>query len=165
MSSTIIFGAFDDGDMIEVGAAKNALLGAMHVWRALGAKYLHNEMAAFMGDGKALWDLRIDPRLSDTDRMVHVSTFDRAFVRRENILRVADALDGFVPASDNLKQQASHLRAAYVNGARVVGWQQTTVSENLWSLEFGDGDDEGETEERPLNIDRDPITGPEVIPA
>jgi hypothetical protein len=159
MSSTIVFAAFEDGDMIEVGAARNAFGGAMHVWRALGAKHLGNEAVAFTDPAK-LWALADDKRLAEQERIVHVSTFDRAYVRRENIMLVADAIDGFTPSSDNLKQQASHMRAAYHNGARVVGWQQTTVSGNLWSVDTDDGEDS-----RPLNIDSDAISGPEVKPA
>lgn len=161
MSSTVVYGAFEDGDMTEVGSIKNSYGGAMHVWRALALKYLGSfDVFANLSRLDRLWKLSDDPRLSETERIVHVSTFDRAFVRRENILRVADALEAFVPASDNLKLQASLLRTAYRDGARVVGWQQTTVSECLWEMATEDGEDS-----RPFNIDSDALPGPELVPA
>jgi hypothetical protein len=156
MSSTVVFGAFEDGDMLEVGAANNAWQGAMHVWRTLGAKYLGSDAAVAMFPER-LWALHEDKRLSEAERLVHVATFDRAYVRRGNILRVADALEAFEPRTDNLMHQAALLRTSYYNGARVVGWRQTTVSENLWEI-----DDEDEGGSRPFDVDRDALTGPEV---
>jgi hypothetical protein len=160
MSSTVLFAAFDDGDMIQVGLCDNAYTGAMHVWSSLGEKHLGSARAVSTMPAK-LWGLATDHRLSEDERLTLVSTFDRAFVRRENILRVADALDNFSPASGNIKHQANYMRNAHRNGARVFAWQQTTVADDLnWSVETDGGEDS-----RPFNIDSDVLTGPEVKPA
>jgi len=156
MSGTVVYAAFENGDLTEIETVRNSYLGAMHIWRTLAEKYL-GKFNVF-GDLEPLWRLSVDPRLTEAERLVHVSTFDYAFVRTENMLELADALDYFLPSTENLRRQAALIRKAHADGARVVAWVQTTVADLAWR---GDGADEDDLD-APFNIDRQPLTGPEV---
>ena len=164
MSTTTVYAAFDDGDMTPVASFRNAFRGAFHVWAELSERYL-GHVLRLGGNLQTLWDLDKDPRLTDDERLVHVSTFDRAFVRREHMRRIADALDAFVPSTENLTGQAAAIRKAWEDGARVVAWCHTSVAGDLdWST-MGPRDEADEDAEAvPFNIDRDKFTGPEVVP-
>lgn len=170
MSSTKIFAAFSDGDMVTVASISNAFQGAFHVWDTLVSKYMGSKLAFMMMDTKVmqrLWDLAEDPRLSPNERLVHLSTFDRVYVRRENMRAVADAIEAFEPTTPNLKAQAEAIRKAWEDGARVLAWQQTTVSCELdWTgmrpREVPDDEDSGRL---PFNIDRDAFVGEEILPS
>lgn len=153
MSSTIVYAAFEDGDLLELGRASNAFQGAMHVWRTPADKYLIGGASLMFADLDALWRLSTDPRLTVAERLVHVSTFDCAYVRAEHMLELADALAEFMPSTDNLRTQAALIRDAHERGARVVAWQQTTVAVDLWCP----------PDRHPhFNVNRDPLAGPEV---
>lgn len=156
MSGTVVYAAFEDGDLIELESVSNAYLGAMHVWRTLADKYLGG--LNLFGNLDALWLLSVDPRLTEAERLVHVSTFDYAFVRTENMIELADALDRFAPPTENLRRQAALIRQAHADGARIVAWVQTTVADLAWR---GDGTNEDDLD-APFNIDHQPLTGPEV---
>lgn len=156
MSGTVVYAAFKSGDLVEIETIRNSYHGAMHIWRTLAEKYL-GKFSVF-GDLEALWRLSADPRLTEAERIVHVSTFDYAFVRTENMLELADALDGFTPSTENLRCQAALIRKVHADGARVVAWVQTTVADLAWR---GDGTDEDDLD-APFNIDRQSLTGPEV---
>lgn len=151
MSSSVVFAAFTDGNMVIVGECGNSHRGAAWIWSCLGEHYLGDRHAVWRDDnGDSVWALAKDPRLSETDRLSLLTTFDRAIVTREHATAVANALESFCPSTENLTGQASIIRKAIADGAIAIGWQATTVAENLWCIATPDID-----EVRPYNIHTD----------
>lgn len=132
MSYTTVYGFDEDGNARQLGEFKNSFRGAMLIWMELSKKYLNDEYAVMSNDGRKVWELRDNPDLSDDEWYSLLSTFDNMVVGRNLINRVADALDAFDPATENLRGQAACLRVAYNEGYQAVAWCQTSVIESPW---------------------------------
>jgi hypothetical protein len=142
----------------------NSWGSAMYVWTSLNSKYLaepgESHTAFLFSESKfpLLWKLAIDARLAKTERIVHATTFDRAMVKRENLLDLADRFDEFVELHPpgkyvcSLPQQAESLRRIIGNSIDCVGvcWTQTSVASDVWQVP-----DESTEESRWYDIDRD----------
>jgi hypothetical protein len=158
MSCTTVYGAFADGDMVELGECQNAWLGAVWIWQKLAERYLWNSFSSDdpLGYKSALshmaevCSLADDARLSDAEHYALVSTFDGAMVPPELMAMIADALDNFEPGTENLAKQAQLIREAANKGARAIGWLQTSVCSSPWYVHQEDTGDY-----RAWNLDRD----------
>lgn len=137
---------------------KNSHGGAMFVWNALANKYLKESAFKFMfGDSAPLWAIAYDSKVSKTDRIVMATTFDRAMVRAENLLDLADRFDEFCktyPAGNmacSLSQQSADFRKI-AEDKEVLGvcWTQTSVAGDVWQVNEEDGESM-----RSYDIDRD----------
>lgn len=121
---------------------RNAWGGAALIWTALFDKYLKNPNIPYDNwmsrvsnpDSNDLWDLSKRKDLAMCERAVHVSTFDRAYVCRENFSTFVKHLrefDALYPSSGNV----SHLLgwASAIEGlerdVEAIGFHMTSVSE------------------------------------
>lgn len=168
MSCTTGYLLMTDGRVLPDCEWGNAWRGAMALWNYLATTYLDPKApigtnkyilpsARFLFDEKvsrALWDLPKDPTVPGHLRVAELTTFDRAILRRSDFLAAADALDRAhrdIGGNSHLDQQAAWLRE-HANDANVDGaaWQQTSVSQDLWTVATEDGDDC-----RPYDVKRD----------
>ena len=150
MSYTEIYGALTDGEVAFIGEAKNAWLGAMHVWSELSKKY--GIEGGLFGGFTDLWKLADTGKLEDFENIVLKSTFDNVVVKKEdipNLLKAFDQYDKTYPKS-NLKEQAEIIKEYALENdvMTAVCWNQTSVNGNPWT----DGYDEEADEEIPYNI-------------
>ncbi len=120
----------------------NSWGGAARIWDAMFNRYLNDDnephktwlMLGASGISK-LWVLADREDLPRCERAVHAATFDRALVRRENFADFANDLRAFV-VDYPVVGKVCHLRAwaDFVDTceAEAIGFQATTVSDNLW---------------------------------
>lgn len=143
MSRTTVFRIKNDGQVEEAFEQSNSWLHAPKIWDLLFKKYCllptDHEYASWMQYGQRLWDLASDKRLSRTERIALLTTFDRVWVPREMIAEVSAACVELGGGINGLSELASE-------DIRGVCFQGTSVSDNLWSTPEDDG---------LINIDRD----------
>jgi hypothetical protein len=157
MSRTTIYAAPKSGPMYEIAEYPNAWGSAAYVWSALCGAYLGDSSFWMMRSSEAekLWALAKDPSVSECERLTLLSTFDRAMVRHDSFLKIAQAFREFhakYPPKGvcHLLSWAALLESlASDEQVFAIGWQQTSVSENLWQVR------EGEDTWRPYDLARD----------
>lgn len=156
MSYTTIYSVPESGEILKAAGYKNAFGSGPFIWSNLCVKYLGWEKHGWLLSDPAklqkLWDLAADSRLDWFERVTHATTFDKVMVRRENLYRVARALEEFVakyPPGDHvcsLLEQAETLRTlALDKSCYAVCWCQTSVSDDVWHAY-----ERGDEEETPL---------------
>lgn len=130
---------FRDGELKEQIEYRNAWRGAARIWDALFDRYLKNPAVEYDSwihtkNQQALWDLALDDRLTEFERAVHVSTFDRFYVSRENFPRFCEDLRKFVEKYPtgyecHLKTWADAIEKIDCDA---ISFYVTSVSENPW---------------------------------
>lgn len=137
--------SFKNGKPDDSLECRNAWGGAAFIWTKLYDKYLkdpHKQYDSWLSGGLAgetdrrLWDLYKRRDIPRFLRAVHVSTFDRAIVARENLKQFASDLREFVKYFGT-GDSVCHLTtwADWIDAhpdIEAVGFYGTSVSENLW---------------------------------
>ena len=106
MSSTELYGFNANGFAEFIGETQNAFRGAFVVWETLEKKYLEplplknsagiSFTRAVSGEGlDDLWELLYTDKISRTEKIVLLSTFDRSIVRSSNIDELINAFNSF----------------------------------------------------------------------
>lgn len=134
-----MYAAPEGGTFETIAEFKNAWGSAMYVWRALGKKYFGDELRVMLKPD-TFWPLPLwkDPRLTEDERAVFVSTFDKCLVRADDSPRLAELFREFVKRHPPNEGEVCHLPAMadvldnladYCKGfaPAAVGWQQTSV--------------------------------------
>jgi hypothetical protein len=133
---------------------RNAWGGAARIWDALWDEYAKNPtdkydswIISVSRDG--LWEISLRKEISEFKRSVHVFTFDRFYVKKENFKRFAEDLrtfDGTYPTAG-----ISHLPAwaelIEKSEAEALALYATSVTHNPWFRYDGET---GETTPIPL---------------
>lgn len=162
MSYTEIYRITKAGNTKLIGEVKNAWRGAMAVWESLEKAYLpilprpmwlsENDYvergfwrtSSPFGDAlKPIWALSEDKRLSESERICLLSTFDNVLVLKEDLPRLLKAFREF-PYDTSLKEQAEVIEAAtHDKHLFAICWNQTSVNgdipgdkidDNFWDL-------------------------------
>lgn len=135
---------FKDGKPVSSAEYKNSFGGAARIWDALFNAYLKDPAKEFdswltrnMRDpsDRTLWDLAKRDDLPPFERAVHMATFDRAMIRRENFARFAGDLRQFVkkyPAGDRVCHLSAWADRIAASDAEAIGFWMMSVSDNLW---------------------------------
>lgn len=160
MSKTSIYAAFEDGDMKLVNSFKNSLHSGYFIWNYIAKTYcgFPNGVPSNNDDdmGK-IWAAADDLTIPENIRLALLTTFDYHLVGPEHMIQVACALETFPGATENILYQAQAIRKLFSQGAKAVGWQQTSVAESFWVVDNVNDenpeDDEGN--DRPYNINKD----------
>ncbi len=166
MSRTTMYGFTRDGERHEVAEFKNSFGSAAFIWDAMSKRYLKTSFGQLMTKAELdkLWTLAYDMSISYCHRLVLGSTFDRMLVSYKNFDMLAGLYDSFTkqfPPTDtevcHLPAIAAKLRELAVEGKYIaVGWQQTSVAEEMWWV---DGPEDPETgdhpQARPYNLHKD----------
>lgn len=137
MSYTEMFKVPKHGDIEHVADFKNAFLSAWHVWSEMAEAYIHKDASRMMleKDMQPVWDLWKRPDVPLDYRIVMAFTFDNVMVKRENFIRLAEAMEAFCKrfGSGSLWEQAEVLRQlAADETAYAVCWNQTSVNADTW---------------------------------
>lgn len=127
----------ESGEIQPIADFKNAFRSAWHVWSEMAEAYCHKDTSQMMLDKnlQPVWDLwkRLDVPLDY--RIVMAFTFDNVMVRRENLVRLAEAMEAFAKrfGPGTLLEQAQVLQELAVDDtAYAVCWNQTSVNADTW---------------------------------
>lgn len=140
---------------------RNAWLGAMAVWVAIGEKYLGGKYNCETGCGfnamnesqmKAMWAMfgRPEAPLTWAERVALGTTFDRAMARWENLPLLAKAFRQVIQDAPDLVGSHCAGWADYYDELLkgkpyyAVCWYHTSCGEDLWYSDRADEDDEHE---------------------
>jgi hypothetical protein len=171
MSQAEVYVVEPNGDVVFHSGFKNAFAGAFFLWQKLCDKYGFYQADPFdrMGGitgfhaGKAMLDefkqlFRHMPEMSAADYLIMESTCDGAIVPKELMPKLAGALRSFaeVYPGGNQTLLANLIDEISMEDIRGIAFRQTSVAQNSWDLV--DNPDNEDSEERPLNIDRDKLT-------
>ncbi len=149
MSSTELYGFNANGFAEFIGETQNAFRGAFVVWETLEKKYLKplplknsagiSFTRAVSGEGlDDLWELPYTDKISRTEKIVLLSTFDRSIVRSSNIDELINAFNSFDSIFDlcatytSLVEQAEILEK-HKNNYIAFGFNQTSVNSAFWT--------------------------------
>lgn len=143
-----IFGIDNRGKITLLAKANNAEAGSMHICRTLSAKYRCPFDPFGLYRARAIGDLFGSPKMSEQDSVVLGFTFDRVWVKRENIDRLVQALTAFweahstfvtltgeeLPAPPTIPKIIKILsKAAGDQKLKGVCFNHTSVAPNLWT--------------------------------
>lgn len=149
MSSTELYGFNADGFAEFIGETQNAFRGAFVVWETLEKKYLEplplknsagiSFTRAVSGEGlDDLWELPYTDKISKTEKIVLLSTFDRSIVKSSNVDELINAFNSFDSIFDlcatytSLVEQAEILEK-HKNNYIAFGFNQTSVNSAFWT--------------------------------
>lgn len=157
-----------EGFAVHKEEVQNAWRGAMAIWRILEDKYLpifrtpnipkylkDNEIEGFLGYKPTrtstmygdnpiseITSLYHEERLSEIDRIVLATTFDRVLVKKKNFEELIKAFEVFEGNTRLLEQAEIIKNYICIEDIIAVGWNQTSVSSNLWLYDEYDEDEE-----------------------
>lgn len=162
MSRTTIYVFTKDGPWTEYKEFSNSWRSGYFIWKSLQERYLPEYNGKYLMTPEIIekvWDLgRLDTSpASEVEKVCMLTTFDYALAYREDFRQVAEAYREFektygLSGLSTLGAQASVLeKLAEREDVVAVGWQQTSVSENLWWVQPDDEEDDG----RPYNLKTD----------
>jgi hypothetical protein len=148
------------GEYEDLAEYSNAWGGAARIWTAISDKYGIPWICADPKSRK-FWDLAADPRLSDVERIVFASTFDRMLWEREHAHDLARFFREFSgtfssKGSDHLAAWADLLEQHAGDDCIGFGLIGTSVAGDVWMVP--DGEDY-----RRFNWDRDKETGQHLM--
>lgn len=137
MSYTEIYRVTTKGNTRLEGEVQNSHRGAMSVWNYLEEKYLppfflHGQKFSRMfGEMQEVWNLSKDPRLTESERICLMSTFDNVVVLAEDIPKLLKAFREF-PGNTSLPEQADIIESI-PKDKRLLGicWNQTSVNADI----------------------------------
>jgi hypothetical protein len=171
MSQAEVYVVEPSGDVVFRSGFKNAFAGAFFIWQKLCDKYgfyqaspldARDGITGFHA-GKAMLDgfqqlFSHMPEMSAADYLIMESTCDGAIVPKDLMPKLAVALRSFaeVYPGGNQSLLADLIDTLCTEDIRGIAFRQTSIAQNSWDLV--DNPDNEDSEERPLNIDRDKLT-------
>jgi len=151
MSYTELVG-FKEGKPELSEEIRNAFRGAMAIWTILDETHLPPYYASWDPDKrisrasammdpnaiKEVWALANDEKVPIDERLVLGTTFDKVLVKRENLPRLIEAFKNFekkYPDQSSISEQTVILETFFEDeNVMAVGWNQTSVSDDAWSV-------------------------------
>jgi hypothetical protein len=150
MSYTEIYKFNKEGNAQRFAETKNAFRGAMAVWQIVEKRYLpkyvpawagmmsgnheYSRVSDFSGQAiKEIWNLIDSESVSETDKIVLGSTFDKVIVLREDVPKLIQAFREF-EGETSLKEQADYIEKELNADEDLVAiaWNQTSVNGDMW---------------------------------
>lgn len=152
MSYTEIYKISESKKTSMIGEIKNSWRGAMAVWSSLEKVYLPMlprpfwlPIDQYLKDGywrthamgskenpmQEIWNLTDDVRLSATEKISLLSTFDKVYVLRSDLTQLVNAFTEF-PYESSLKEQAAIIETVSNDpDCWAVCWNQTSVNADI----------------------------------
>lgn len=153
MSYTTLKKIDTNGDIVDYCDFGNSYFSGMLVWNRLKDKY--NVETTFINYDN-VWKLASDTNVLEHERIVLLSTFDRALCRSEDFVKLIDAFVKFYEELPEKLKRCTILAQAekikeMMEDKSIIGcaWQQTSVAEEQWEIM------EGDDKFRPYNIFKD----------
>ena len=151
MSYTEIYGFGESGKVEFYAEIKNAFRGAMAVWRYLEEKYLPSLPKPLWATSEEneywsrttqifeensmseIWGLFKTNDISDCEKIVLGTTFDRVIVEGKNVQKLLEAFRSF-EGNTSLKEQAEAIKSMLKEGNVIaIGFNQTSVNGDTWA--------------------------------
>ena len=166
MSYTVIYRIDKTGDVTSQSDIKNAWRGAMAIWTIIENKYLppyfHPSLRKIISRTiigcmepelyREIWDLSKGDTISDLDKIVLCSTYDRWIVLKENFNAVIDAFNSF-EGETSLKEQAEVIKSLIDDNDCIgIAWNQTSACSGVWDVYDKNEEGEEKGDARPYNI-------------
>lgn len=155
MSYTTLYLVPSVGEIKTFREFRNAFRGAWLVWTTMSEQYLGQDAIGYMlaDNMQPIWDLHANLKVPEAHRLVMMSTFDTVMVKRENLLRLAEAFDQYAKDFDDpghIPDEANALRELAEHPDCVaVCWS----SADVWSVKLEDGTDESRAYDVSLDND------------
>lgn len=153
MSYATVYKILPDGDVVGYEDVRNAMAGAMYMWRKLGEKM---GVSPIYGREEEVWGALGSGRFTLDEDICLAFTFDGAYVQAKNIPRLITALEAFHATycqgiAPTIKGIAEALTRLIREEPEIRGacFQQTSASDHPWSFYNPETD-----ESRPFNFDR-----------
>jgi hypothetical protein len=165
MSAIEIYGVAKDGDVIWFDEVRNATACALHIWDELGKKYVRPDYMALTHT--EVWKLFGEPSRPRWLRLVLGFTFDRVWVKRENIVPLVEALRQFWQEHSKMHNWRGELvdvhptipgvievleRASKDEDLIGVCFNHTSVNSNPWLVRVYPDGESDEPSDRPHNM-------------
>lgn len=115
------------------GEIQNSHAGALKIWSILTERYLHSKFSMLSTNLKELWNIPKLPNTSFVDSITMLSTYDWAYVKKDNIPKLLEIFKQF-EGETNLKEQARIIEGLIKSRKKVSGiaWNQTSINDNPW---------------------------------
>ena len=144
MSYTTVLAVHPNEKVEDLFELRNAWGSAPVIWEAMAQQYLNK--GAF-GAGAELWGLWKNQNIPVLHRIVHLFTFDRAYISKKDFIRAANDIRAFLKDFPQPENHINHWFAIadYLETdpeVPAIGFHMTSVSENPF---HGDWDEENET--------------------
>lgn len=148
MSSTILYEITPSGQIGEAAEFRNAWLGAMLCWSQLYQRYCQEQANATeaawgfrpagptsKADAQAVWALFQNPAVPMHTRAVLGATFDRVYLETQHAERFWNDVMQYAGEhqAGTLIEQANFIMAARDKAIMGWCWNQTSVTDGLWS--------------------------------
>lgn len=165
MSRVTVFKIDQKADVVHYAEIRNGIAGGLFIWMRLSpAAGLgeFNMVTAALGGGCPLWEAFGTSKLTEDESIAIGFTFDNVWVKRENLPRLAKALQSFwsrfgggetAPTIPGIIESVRQL--AEDETCRGACFWQTSVSGTEWILPPPDDD----SDSRGFNFDTDKVTG------
>ncbi|HHP4838299.1 TPA: hypothetical protein ACSBZ9_002357 [Acinetobacter baumannii] len=148
MSETTVLAIYPNEKVEELFELKNAWGSAPVIWTAMAQKYL-NASFTYHIHGNELWDLWKDKAIPLAHRAVHVMTFDRAYIVKQDFQRAVQDIRTFL---NDFPQPSNHVNhwfaiADYLEtnpDIPAVGFHMTSVSDSPFQGEWNEEKEEHE---------------------
>ncbi len=131
---------------------RNAWGSAPVIWDAMCKRWLDRE--SWLGDDQALWGLALDKRVPECERAVLALTYDRAFVKAEDMGKAIGHIEEFLernPVDDtrvnHWPQIVTIMKDLMIRGEGVAFHMTSVSSDDYWQ---GDWNDEKEEYDGPV---------------
>jgi len=146
MSVMTMYKVPEKGEVEEVKTFRNSTIFGMVIWVEMCERYFHDRSWYTHGESGALWKLAKDPRVSETDRIVLATTFDRVMVKKENFPRLIEAMKKWADVNDGYNHIGGVIECLEElqqdNSCHAVCWWLTSSSDNPWKVRDYDEEDE-----------------------
>ena len=156
MSYTTVMVVKKNYDVVPLVELRNSHRHGPLAWRNLGAKYF-GFATCYDDQIDKVCALKDDPRITEPDFAVLLSTFDRFVCPREHFASIAALYDEHAAAyadAGHFAKLGAIVRRVAADPAGYVGfgYQPTSVCDNFWVRRFARGHD---VVRRPYNLARD----------
>ncbi len=156
MSRVTVYIIDPTGNVVPYKEASNAYGCAPVIWSKMSERYLGKDFSFFEPD--KIWPIASDPAVDLQDRITMGFTFDSAFVKKENIPRLIEALRSFLRGYGDGSSGTIHIIVSILyeccsrQNDLGVCFRQTSVIENLWQVLLPAKEEYCDREYRPFNI-------------
>ena len=145
MSQTELYIIRMNGDLEFFRGFGNSHRGASLFWHNLSDKYLNIPYAKIMSTNnkkelEKLWRLDRDPNIPREIRILHISTFDRMMIKKENLQQFINAIKRVIEIwyiedlGHFTKYPSVFLEILDYVDCIGIAWNQTSVNHGYWDM-------------------------------
>jgi len=145
MSYTVLYGLDSKKELEELGEYTNSHLAAPTIWNVLARHIGRDRLSYGMDESemKAFWAVWKLPVVPVFEKIVMLSTYDNAYVSKENIPKLLDAYKEFIKTFPDVNTHIPSYIADIEKADNLNGlcWWTSSIGEDPW-FEWDDEDEE-----------------------